>query len=101
MSRHPLTMGFAIMEIPVRSVWNVATAACKDAHFATFPEKLIVDCIKAGCPEDGVVLDPFMGSGTTAIVSRKLGRNYTGFEVNPDYIKIVENRIYKELGIFN
>ena len=84
-----------------RSVWTVAVTPMKEAHFAAFPEKLIVDCIKAGSPEDGVVLDPFMGSGTTAIVSRKLNRNYVGFELNPDYIKIAENRVYKELGIFN
>ena len=84
-----------------RSVWTVAVTPMKEAHFATFPEKLIVDCIKAGCPECGVVLDPFMGSGTTAIVSRKLDRNYIGFEVNPDYVKIAEDRIYKELGVFN
>lgn len=84
-----------------RSVWEVSTSAYRDAHFAVFPPKLIVDCIKAGSPEGGVVLDPFMGSGTTAIVSRKLNRNYVGFELNPDYIKIAENRIYNELGIFN
>ncbi|MFV0587505.1 DNA-methyltransferase [Bacteroides reticulotermitis] len=83
-----------------RSVWTVAVTPMKEAHFATFPEKLIVDCIKAGCSECGVVLDPFMGSGTTAIVSRKLNRNYLGFEVNPDYIEIAEDRIYKELGVF-
>lgn len=83
-----------------RSVWSVPTSACKDAHFAVFPPTLIVDCIKAGCPENGVVLDPFMGSGTTAIVSRKLNRNYIGFELNKDYVRLAENRIVKELGIF-
>lgn len=55
-----------------RSVWTVATQPLREAHFATYPEKLIVDCIKAGCPEGGIVLDPFMGTGTTAIVARKL-----------------------------
>ena len=64
------------------------------------PEKLIVDCIKAGCPEGGIVLDPFMGAGTTALVSRKLNRNYIGFEINEDYIKIAEKRLNKELGLF-
>lgn len=83
-----------------RSVWEVSTSAFHDAHFAVFPPALIVDCIKAGCPEDGVVLDPFMGSGTTAIVSRKLNRNYVGFEINKDYVRLAENRIVKELGIF-
>lgn len=84
-----------------KSVWTVTTKPFKESHFATFPERLIVDCIKAGCPENGVVLDPFMGAGTTAIVARKLDRNYIGFELNPDYIKIAENRIYNELGMFN
>jgi len=83
-----------------RSVWTVTTKPFKDAHFATFPEDLIVDCIKAGCPEDGIVLDPFMGAGTTAVVSRKLNRNYIGCELNPEYIRIAENRIAKEIGLF-
>lgn len=83
-----------------RSVWTVTTKPFSEAHFATFPEDLIVDCIKAGCPENGIVLDPFMGSGTTAVVSKKLGRNYTGFELNPAYLKIAENRLYNEIGMF-
>lgn len=70
------------------------------AHFATFPERLIVDCIKAGCPENGIVLDPFMGAGTTAMVARKLYRNFIGFELNEKYIKIAENRLRTELGMF-
>lgn len=82
-----------------RSVWTVATQPLKEAHFATFPEKLIIDCIKAGCPENGIVLDPFMGAGTTAIASRKLNRNYIGFELNPEYIKMSNKRINKELGL--
>lgn len=83
-----------------KSVWTVTTKPFKEAHFATFPEDLIVDCIKAGCPVDGVVLDPFMGAGTTALVSRKLNRNYIGFELNPDYIKIANKRLHDELGFF-
>jgi DNA modification methylase len=83
-----------------RSVWTVTTKPFKDAHFATFPEDLIVDCIKAGCPENGIVLDPFMGAGTTALVARKLNRNYIGFELNREYIKIAEKRLSEELGMF-
>lgn len=83
-----------------RSVWTVTTKPYSEAHFATFPEDLIVDCIKAGCPEGGIVLDPFMGAGTTAVVSKKLGRNYTGFELNPDYLKIANDRLYSEIGMF-
>jgi len=89
------------MKANKRSVWSVTTKPFKEAHFATFPQELIVDCIKAGCPEGGVVLDPFMGAGTTAIVSRKLNRNYVGFELNSDYIKISNDRIFNELGIFS
>lgn len=83
-----------------RSVWTINTAAYADAHFATFPEDLIVPCILAGCPESGLVLDPFMGAGTTAVVARKLNRNYVGFELNADYVKIAEDRIYKQIGLF-
>lgn len=92
----------AIMPLKVnkRSVWTIPTQSYSDAHFATFPEELIVDCIKAGCREDGIVLDPFMGAGTTALVARKLNRNFIGIELNPDYIKIAEKRLRKELGLF-
>jgi DNA modification methylase len=83
-----------------RSVWTVATMPYKEAHFATFPEKLIVDCIKAGCLEGGIVLDPFIGAGTTALVSRKLFRNYIGIEINPLYKQIADDRIKNELGLF-
>jgi len=83
-----------------KSVWTVTTKPFKEAHFATFPEDLILDCIKAGCPDGGVVLDPFMGAGTTALVSRKLNRNYIGFELNKDYISIANKRLHDELGFF-
>ena len=83
-----------------RSVWHIPTSSYKDAHFAVFPENLIVDCIKAGCPEDGIVIDPFMGSGTTAVVARKLNRYYVGAELNPNYIDIAKKRLSKELGFF-
>lgn len=83
-----------------RSVWTITTKPFKDAHFATYPEDLIVPCILAGCPEGGLVLDPFMGAGTTALVSKKLGRNYVGFELNDEYKKIADKRLNKTLGIF-
>ena len=76
-----------------RSVWNVATYSFKKAHFATFPPKLIEPCILAGCPKDGVVLDPFFGSGTTGFVARENNRNFIGFELNENYIKIANDRI--------
>jgi DNA modification methylase len=81
-----------------RSVWTVSTKPFSEAHFATFPRELIVDCIKAGCPAGGVVLDPFMGAGTTALVARGLGRKYVGFELNPEYIALAERRLDTQLG---
>ena len=82
-----------------RDVWSVKPAHFKGAHFATFPPALITDCIKAGCPAGGIVLDPFMGAGTTAVVARSLGRNYLGFELNPDYVKLANERIRKETTV--
>ena len=76
-----------------RSVWTVTTKPFKEAHFATFPEDLIIPMVKAGCPLGGVCLDPFMGAGTTALVAKKLSRKYIGIELNPEYIKIAENRL--------
>lgn len=76
-----------------RSVWSVTTKPFAGAHFATFPEALIEPMILAGCPRGGVVLDPFMGAGTTAVVAKRLGRDYLGIEINPDYIKIAQERI--------
>lgn len=83
-----------------KSVWTVSTKPFSEAHFATFPQGLIVDCIKAGCPEGGIVLDPFMGAGTTAVVARKLNRNYIGIELNANYIEIASKRLYAELGMY-
>ena len=71
-----------------RSVWTVATKPYSEAHFATFPPDLITPCVLAGCPKGGVILDPFMGSGTTAVVSAQNGRNYVGCELNPEYINL-------------
>jgi len=76
-----------------RNVWTVTTKPFKEAHFATFPPDLIEPCIKAGCPKDGIVLDPFGGSGTTGLVCKKLGRKAILIELNPDYIKIAKKRI--------
>ena len=83
-----------------RDVWSVNVKPCSEAHFATYPFELIKPCILAGCPENGIVLDPFMGSGTTAIVARSLNRNYLGVELNPEYIKIAHRRLDKHLGMF-
>lgn len=76
-----------------RSVWTVNAKGYKGAHFAVYPEDLILPCVLAGCPKDGTVFDPFTGSGTTAVVALKNGRNYIGTELNPEYVKIAEARI--------
>jgi DNA modification methylase len=80
-----------------RCVWEVNTKGYSGAHFATFPEKLIEPMVKAGCPEKGVCLDPFMGSGTTAVVARKLGRNYLGIELNQKYIDMANKRLAQQV----
>jgi DNA modification methylase len=84
-----------------RDVWTVSTEPLNIAHFATFPQNLILPCILSGCPRDGIVLDPFMGSGTTALVAMKNFRNYIGCEQNPEYVKIAEQRIANERGLFD
>jgi DNA modification methylase len=76
-----------------RCVWTIGTTNFSGNHFAVFPPKLIETPILAGCRENGIVLDPFIGSGTTAIVARKLKRNFIGIELNPEYVKIALKRI--------
>ena len=75
-----------------RSVWTVPTKPYAGAHFATFPPELITDCIIAGSREGGIVLDPFMGSGTIAEYSKRLGRLYTGVELNEEYHALIKQR---------
>ena len=77
-----------------RSVWTVATRPYKGAHFATFPPALIEPCILAGSRPGDIVLDPFMGSGTTAAVALQHGRHYLGCELNRDYEVLQRERIY-------
>lgn len=79
-----------------RSVWTIATRPYSGAHFATFPPDLILPCILAGAPEGGMVLDPFMGSGTTAMVARDNGRFGVGCELNPDYVELIRKRLGPE-----
>jgi DNA modification methylase len=75
-----------------RTVWTVATQPYSEAHFSTFPPKLIEPCILAGCPSGGLVLDPFAGSGTTIQVAQQLGRQGVGIELNPAYIALADTR---------
>jgi DNA modification methylase len=79
-----------------RSVWTVNTKPYSGAHFAVFPTELIEPCILAGAPVGGIVLDPFMGSGTTAQVAQDLGRKYLGCELNPEYGKLQQKRLAQQ-----
>ncbi len=75
-----------------RSVWEVVTLPFSDAHFATFPPALIEPCILAGSREGDIVLDPFLGSGTTAEVAQRLGRRWIGIDLNPSYTAMQRRR---------
>ena len=83
-----------------RSVWTVTTKPYSGAHFAVFPSDLIEPCILAGAPSGGIVLDPFMGSGTTAQVAQHLGRQYMGCELNLAYKKLQDQRLAQASFIF-
>lgn len=74
-------------------VWHLATAHYRDAHFATFPQALVRRMVRAGCPPGGIVLDPFLGAGTTAVVAEDEGRDWLGIELNPDFIQQAEARL--------
>jgi DNA modification methylase len=76
-----------------RSVWSITKRPYKGAHFATYPPELIEPCIKAGSQEGDCVLDPFMGSGTTAAVAKSLGRDYIGCELHEDYGNLIQQRV--------
>lgn len=79
-------------------VWNIATAAFRDTHFATFPPALVAPCIMAGCPRDGRVLDPFGGAGTTGMVADRLGRDCVMIELNPEYAELARARLDEDAG---
>jgi len=76
-----------------RSVWTVTTKPLKEAHFATFPPDLILPCVLAGCPESGVVMDMFFGSGTTGLVAAENNRRFIGIELSEKYCEIAVKRI--------
>lgn len=76
-----------------RTVWNIPLGKFREAHFAVFPEELVECCVLAGTSKDEIVLDPFMGSGTTAVVARRLGRHFLGIELVPEYVEISMKRL--------
>jgi DNA modification methylase len=80
-----------------RDVWTINTVPFKGGHYAAYPPKLVETCLLAGCPEGGIVLDPFMGSGTTGMVAKQLDRHYVGIELNPEYTELAYARIGGEI----
>ena len=76
-----------------RSVWRITTKPYKEAHFATYPIELPTYCIKAGCPQGGIVLDPFFGSGTTGLAAQEQSKHWVGIELNEEYIEIAHRRL--------
>lgn len=80
-------------------VWEMATRPFKQAHFATFPEELARRCIAAGCPADGIVLDPFGGAGTTGLAAKNLGRQAILIELNPEYAQLAADRLREKMCI--
>ena len=76
-----------------RTVWSIPLSKFRDAHFAVFPESLVETCILAGCPTGGLVLDPFVGSGTVPLVARRLGRDYLGIDCVAEYCQMARQRI--------
>jgi DNA modification methylase len=84
-----------------RTVWAIASVPFKGGHYATFPPKLVEPCILAGCPRGGVVLDPFMGAGTTGVVALRHGRRFIGIEINPEYAELARRRIVEDVPLYN
>ncbi len=76
-----------------RTVWSIALSKFREAHFAVFPDQLVETCLRAGCSPDGLVLDPFLGSGTTALVARKLNRDYLGIDCSTEYCQMAKRRL--------
>ena len=80
-----------------RTVWSIPLSKFRDAHFAVFPEPLVETCIKAGCPSGGLVLDPFCGSGTTAVVAKRLQRQFIGIDCVDAYCQMARRRLEDQL----
>ena len=81
-----------------KSVWNVNTKPNKDAHFAVYPPELIEPCILSSSQQNDIILDPFMGSGTTAMVAKELGRYYIGCELHEEYGNLIQERVNDRKG---
>jgi site-specific DNA-methyltransferase (adenine-specific) len=85
-----------------RSIWSIPLSKFRDAHFAVFPEQLVRICISASSRENDLILDPFMGSGTSAVVAQSLNRRYLGIELVPEYVKMANQRLEQfRLSLFS
>lgn len=80
-------------QVHLGTVWTIPKNRSRTDHFATFPDVLVENCIRAGCPEGGLVLDPFFGSGTVGLVARRLSRRWVGVELNPAYAEVARLRL--------
>ena len=76
-----------------RTVWSIPLSKFREAHFAVFPETLVKTCVAAGSPPGGLVCDPFLGSGTVALVAKQLGRHYLGMDCSAEYCEMAERRV--------
>lgn len=81
-----------------RTVWSIPLSKFRDAHFAVFPERLVETCLRATCPPDGTVLDPFMGSGTTGLVALRLGHAFLGIDCQNEYCEMARRRLGVDPG---
>src|SRR6266704_102107 len=85
-----------------RTVWSIPLGKFRDTHFAVFPDQLVTNCVLAATHEGDSVLDPFIGSGTTAVVARRLGRHFVGFELLPEYVSMAQRRVSEvDLPLFS
>ena len=91
--RHGQNINYTKQGRNKRCVWKISTKPFPESHFAVYPEELCETPIKAGCPEGGIVLDPFFGAGTTGVVALKQNKKFIGIELNPDYIEIASRRL--------
>ncbi len=88
-----------VIERNMRSVWTIPTQSFSGPHYATYPEKLVEPCIKAGSKVGDTILDPFSGAGTTGLVAARFGRKYIGIELNPEYAEMSRKRIAERVGV--
>jgi site-specific DNA-methyltransferase (adenine-specific) len=83
-----------------RTVWSIPLSKFREAHFAVFPEPLVETCIQAACPPGGLVLDPFLGSGTTAVVAQRLDRSFLGIDCVREYCEMAHRRLSVDMPLF-